>query len=37
MSPFVSQRLSSILNKEHYDAVRQLEAGRVRGQIVITP
>jgi NADPH:quinone reductase-like Zn-dependent oxidoreductase len=65
-SPFVSQRLTSILNKEHYsgldrlaelavegqlvpsiertypladvpDAVRQLEAGKVRGQIVITP
>jgi len=66
ISPIVSQRLTSILNKEHYsgldrlaklaatgdvtpsiersyslaevpDAVRQLEAGRVRGQIVITP
>lgn len=66
MSPIVSQRLTSILNKEHYsgldrlaklaatgdvtpciersyslaevpDAVRQLEAGKVRGQIVITP
>ena len=65
MSPIVSQRLTSILNKEHYsgldrlaklattgdvapciersyslanvpDAVRQLEAGKVRGQIVIT-
>jgi D-arabinose 1-dehydrogenase-like Zn-dependent alcohol dehydrogenase len=65
MSPFVSQRLTSILNKEHYtgldrlarlaatgavaprieranglaevpDAVRRLEAGKVRGQIVIT-
>ncbi len=66
ISPIVSQRLTSILNKEHYsgldrlaqlttagdltpsiersyplaevpDAVRQLEAGKVRGQIVITP
>jgi NADPH:quinone reductase-like Zn-dependent oxidoreductase len=66
MSPIVSQRLKSILNKEHYsgldrlaklaaagdvapciersysladvpDAVRRLEAGNVRGQIVITP
>jgi NADPH:quinone reductase-like Zn-dependent oxidoreductase len=66
MSPFVSQRLKSILNKEHYsgldrlaelaaagdvapriertyglaevpDAVRRLEGGTVRGQIVITP
>ncbi len=66
MSPIVSQRLTSILNKEHYsgldrlaklaatgdvapriersyhlaevaDAVRQLETGKVRGQIVITP
>ena len=66
MSPIVSQRLTSILNKEHYtgldrlaklagtgdvtpriersysladvpDAVRRLEAGKVRGQIVITP
>ena len=66
LSPIVSQRLTSILNKEHYsgldrlaqlavtgdvapciersyslaevpDAVRQLEAGKVRGQIVITP
>ncbi len=66
ISPMVSQRLTSILNKEHYsgldrlaklaargdltpciqrsyslaeapDAVRQLEAGKVRGQIVITP
>lgn len=66
MSPIVSQRLTSILNKEHYsglerlaklattgdltpsiersyalaevpDAVRQLEAGNVRGQVVITP
>ncbi len=66
MSPIVSQRLTSIINKEHYsgldrlaklaatgdvapsiersyslaevpDAVRQLEAGRVRGQVVITP
>ena len=66
MSPIVSQRLTSILNKEHYsgldrlaklaatgdvapciersyslaevpDAVRRLEAGNVRGQIVITP
>ncbi len=65
MSPFVSQRLTSILNKEHYtgldrlaelatngavvpsiersytlaevpDAVRRLEAGDVRGQLVIT-
>jgi NADPH:quinone reductase-like Zn-dependent oxidoreductase len=65
LSPIVSQRLTSILNKEHYsgldrlaalaatgdvapciersysladvpDAVRQLEAGKVRGQIVIT-
>jgi NADPH:quinone reductase-like Zn-dependent oxidoreductase len=65
MSPFVSQRLTSILNKEHYtgldrlaelaangavvpsierpytlaevpDAVRRLEAGNVRGQLVIT-
>jgi NADPH:quinone reductase-like Zn-dependent oxidoreductase len=65
MSRIVSQRLTSILNKEHYsgldrlaelaatgdvapciersyslaevpDAVRQLEAGKVRGQIVIT-
>jgi NADPH:quinone reductase-like Zn-dependent oxidoreductase len=66
LSPFVSQRLTSILNKEHFsglvrlaelaesgkvtpsiersyplaeaaDAVRRLEAGKVRGQIVITP
>ena len=66
ISPFVSQRLMSILNKEHYsgldrlaelaargqvvpsiertypladvpDAVRQLEAGQVRGQLVIVP
>jgi NADPH:quinone reductase-like Zn-dependent oxidoreductase len=66
MSPIVSQRMTSILNKEHYsgldrlaklaatgelkpsiertyplaevpDAVRQLEAGKVRGQVVITP
>ena len=66
MSPIVSQRLTSIMNKEHYsgldrlaklaatgdvvprversyalaevpDAVRRLEAGNVRGQIVITP
>jgi len=66
MSPIVSQRLTSILNKEHYsgldrlaklattgdvapciersyslaevpEAVRRLEAGNVRGQIVITP
>ncbi len=66
LSPIVSQRLTSILNKEHYsgldrlaklattgeltpriersyslaevpDAVRQLEAGKVRGQVVITP
>jgi NADPH:quinone reductase-like Zn-dependent oxidoreductase len=66
MSPIVSQRLTSILNKEHYsgldrlaklattgevtprversyplaevpDAVRQLAAGKVRGQIVVTP
>ena len=66
MSPIVSQRLTSILNKEHYsgldrlaklattvdvapciersysladvpDAVRRLEAGNVRGQIVVTP
>jgi NADPH:quinone reductase-like Zn-dependent oxidoreductase len=66
MSPVVSQRLKSILNKEHYtgldrlaklaatgeiapciersyplaevpDAVRRLEAGKVRGQVVITP
>jgi len=66
VSPFVSQRLKSILNKEHYtgldrlaelattgdvtpriertygldevpDAVRRLEAGQVRGQVVITP
>ena len=66
MSPFVSQRLESILNKEHHtgldrlaqlaatgdvapriersyslsevpDAVRRLEAGKVRGQIAITP
>ena len=66
MSPIVSQRLISILNKEHFsgldrlaklaateavtprieqsyslaevpDAVRQLKAGKVRGQIVITP
>jgi NADPH:quinone reductase-like Zn-dependent oxidoreductase len=66
MSPIVSQRLKSILNKEHYsgldrlaklaaagdvapciersysladvpDAVRRLEAGNVRGQIVIAP
>lgn len=65
-SPFVSQRLMSILNKEHHtgldrlaelaatgdvtpciersyslaevpDAVRRLEAGQVRGQIVIVP
>jgi NADPH:quinone reductase-like Zn-dependent oxidoreductase len=65
MSPVVSQKLKSVLNKEHYtglerlaklaasgdltpciersyslaevpDAVRQLEAGKVRGQIVIT-
>jgi NADPH:quinone reductase-like Zn-dependent oxidoreductase len=65
MSPIISQRLTSILNREHYsgldrlaelaitgdvapciersysladvpDAVRQLEAGKVRGQIVIT-
>jgi NADPH:quinone reductase-like Zn-dependent oxidoreductase len=64
-SPIVSQRLKSILNKEHYtgldrlatlaasgdlapciersyslaevpDAVRRLEAGKVRGQLVIT-
>jgi len=66
VSPFVSQRLMSILNKEHYsgldrlaelaskgevtpsiersypladvpEAVRRLEAGKVRGQVVITP
>jgi NADPH:quinone reductase-like Zn-dependent oxidoreductase len=66
VSPFVSQRLKSILNKEHYigldrlaelatkgdvtpciertygladvpDAVRRLEAGKVRGQVVIAP
>jgi D-arabinose 1-dehydrogenase-like Zn-dependent alcohol dehydrogenase len=66
MSPIVSQRLTSIMNKEHYsgldrlaelatagdvtpriersysltdvpDAVRRLEAGKVRGQVVITP
>jgi NADPH:quinone reductase-like Zn-dependent oxidoreductase len=66
VSPFVSQRLVSILNKEHFsgldrlaelastgqlapsiersyslsevpDAVRRLEAGKVRGQIVIKP
>ncbi len=66
MSPLVSQRLKTILNKEHYtgldrlaklaatgdvaphiersysldevpEAVRRLEAGKVRGQIVITP
>ena len=66
MSPIVSQRLTSVLNKEHYsglerlaklaatgdvapcldrsyslaevpDAVRQLEAGKVRGQVVIRP
>ncbi len=66
MSPIVSQRLTSIMNKEHYSgldrlaklattgdvtpriersyslaevpaAVRRLEAGKVRGQIVITP
>jgi NADPH:quinone reductase-like Zn-dependent oxidoreductase len=66
MSPIVSQRLRSILNKEHYtgldrltklattgdvvpciersytlaevpDAVRRLEAGKVRGHVVITP
>jgi len=66
ISPFVSQRLTSILNKEHYngldrlaelaiegqvvpaiertypladvsDAIRHLEAGEVRGQIVIVP
>ena len=66
ISPFISQRLMSILCKEHYsgldrlaelaakgrvipsiersyplaaapDAVRHLESGRVRGQIVITP
>jgi NADPH:quinone reductase-like Zn-dependent oxidoreductase len=66
MSPVVSQRLTSILNKEHYtgldrlaklagtgavtpriersyplaavpEAVRRLEAGKVRGQVVITP
>jgi NADPH:quinone reductase-like Zn-dependent oxidoreductase len=66
ISPFVSQRLTSILNKEHYsgldrlaelalqgevvpsidrtypladaaDAVRHLEAGKVRGQVVIVP
>ncbi|MEO7351232.1 MAG: NAD(P)-dependent alcohol dehydrogenase [Marmoricola sp.] len=66
MSPIVSQRMTSILNKEHYSgldrlaklaatgelkpciertyplaevpaAVRQLEAGKVRGQVVITP
>jgi len=66
ISPFVSQRLTSIMNKEHYngldrlaelaieghvvpaiertypladvsDAVRHLEAGKVRGQIVIVP
>ncbi len=66
ISPFISQRLKSILCKEHYsgldrlaelaakgrvipsiersytlaaapDAVRHLESGRVRGQIVITP
>ena len=66
LSPVVSQRLTSILNKEHYsgldrlaklaatgevkpcvertyplagvpDAIRQLEAGKVRGQVVITP
>lgn len=66
ISPIVSQRLTSIMNKEHYsgldrlaklaatgdvtpciersyrlaevpDAVRQLKAGKVRGQIVITP
>ncbi len=66
LSPIVSQRLTSVLNKEHYtgldrlatlaatgevtpriersytlaevpDAVRQLEAGKVRGQVVIIP
>ena len=66
LSPFVSQRLMLVMNKEHYsglerlaearrhrrrrtlhrtvvlprrvpDAVRRLEAGNVRGQIVITP
>lgn len=66
MSPMVSQRLMSVMNKEHYsglerlaklaaagdvaphldrsyslaevpDAVRQLEAGKVRGQVVIRP
>ena len=66
LSPIVSQRLTSILNKEHYtgldrlaglaaegavapciersyplaevpDAVRRLKAGKVRGQLVITP
>jgi NADPH:quinone reductase-like Zn-dependent oxidoreductase len=65
LSPFAAQRLTSILNKEHYsglerlaqlaadghlspsidrsysldevpDAVRQLEAGKVRGQLVIS-
>lgn len=65
LSPFVAQRLTSVLNKEHYsglerlaryaaagdvvpciersyslaevpDAVRRLEGGTVRGQIVIT-
>ena len=66
LSPIVSQRLTSILNKEHYsgldrlaqlaatadlapciersysiaevpDAVRRLEGGKVRGQLVIVP
>ena len=66
MSPLVSQRLTSILAKQHHsgldrlaqlaatgdvapciersytlaevpDAVRRLEAGKVRGQLVITP
>ncbi len=66
MSPIVSQRLTSILNKEHYsgldrlaklaatcgvkpsiegsyslaevpEAVRRLDAGKVRGQIVVIP
>ena len=66
VSPFVGQRLVTVLNKEHYsgldrlaqlavrgevvpsiertypladapDAVRQLEAGQVRGQVVIVP
>ena len=66
LSPFVSQRLTSILNKEHHsgldrlaelaatgelkpciertyplaqvpDAVRRLAAGKVCGQVVVTP